>query len=89
MSQGEHEQTHDADAEIQPLGYLEGTRTEKYLSVTESLFESHTMSKQEAAYFRREMASAWVPLTREQTRVLPQLKKWRAFEDDTSASSVG
>lgn len=54
---------------------LEGTPTQQCLAAINSLLEPHTMTRQEAAYFRREMASAFVPLTPEQTRILPKRKK--------------
>jgi hypothetical protein len=48
--------------------------TEEYRAAIEFLFE-HTMTKKEAAYFRREMASPFVPLKPEQTRLLPPRAK--------------
>ena len=48
----------------------QATPTQKYRAAIDSLFE-HSMTKTEAAYFRREMASKVVPLTSEQTRLLP------------------
>jgi hypothetical protein len=44
--------------------------SQEYRAAIDALFE-HTMTKKEAAYFRRERASAFVPLTPEQTRLLP------------------
>ncbi len=69
------------DAETQPLehfilpkeGQAEPTQelpSQEYRAAIEYLFE-HSMSEEEAACFRREMASKFVPLTSTQTRLLP------------------
>ncbi len=46
------------------------TPTQEYRAAIDSLFE-HSMTKKEAAYFRRESTSTFVPLRPEQTRLLP------------------
>jgi hypothetical protein len=43
---------------------------QEYRAAIDSLFE-HPMTKREAAYFRRQAASRFVPLKPEQTRLLP------------------
>ncbi len=50
------------------------TPSEKYRVAIDSLFE-HSMTPKEVAYFNREMASQLVPLTSEQTRLLPPREK--------------
>lgn len=52
----------------------EATPTQKYRAAIDSLFE-HSMTKKEAAYFRRETASRFVPLRPEQARLLPPRAK--------------
>jgi len=52
----------------------EATPAQKYRAAIDSLFE-HAMTEKEAAYFRREIASKFVPLTPEQTRLLPPRAK--------------
>ena len=46
------------------------TPSQKYRVAIDSLFE-HSMTRREVAYFSREVASQFVPLTSEQTRLLP------------------
>ncbi len=46
------------------------TPVQEYRAAIESLFE-RSMTEKEAAYFRREMASKFVPLTSAQARLLP------------------
>ena len=50
------------------------TPTQEYRAAIDSLFE-HSMTRKEAAYFRRETASRFVPLRPEQTRLLPPRAK--------------
>jgi len=52
----------------------QATPTQEYRAAIDSLFE-HSMTTREAAYFRREKASKFVPLTSEQTRLLPPRTK--------------
>ncbi len=78
MSDASHEPSLPplTDAETEPLEYLvvpEGGQpvpTQEYRAAIESLFE-HSMTEEEAACFRRETASKFVPLTSAQTRLLP------------------
>lgn len=46
------------------------TPVQEYRAAIDSLYE-HSMTKKEAAYFRREMTSKFVPLTSTQMRLLP------------------
>ena len=48
----------------------QATPAQEYRAAIDSLFE-HPMTKKEAAYFRREKASKFVPLKPVQTRLLP------------------
>jgi len=50
------------------------TPTQEFRAAIDSLFE-HSMTKKEAAYFRREIASTFTPLRPEQTRLLPPRAK--------------
>ncbi len=50
------------------------TPSQKYRMAIDSLFE-HSMTRREVAYFNREVASQFVPLTSEQTRLLPPRAK--------------
>ena len=52
----------------------EATPVQECLIAIKSLFE-HSMTKKEAACFRREMASKFAPLRPEQTRLLPPRTK--------------
>jgi hypothetical protein len=47
---------------------------QEYREAIDSLFE-HPMTRKEAAYFRREKASTFVPLGSAQTRLLPPREK--------------
>ena len=50
------------------------TPVQEYRAAIDSLFE-HPMTKKEAAYFRRQTASTFVPLKPGQTRILPPRTK--------------
>jgi hypothetical protein len=50
------------------------TSAQQYRAAIDSLYE-HRMTKKESAYFRRQMASKFVPLTLEETRLLPPRAK--------------
>ncbi len=68
MSDAEHEPTHRP---LPKAGVQEqATPAQEYRAAVESLFE-RAMTEEEAACFRREMASDFVPLTSTQTRILP------------------
>ncbi len=69
------------DAETQPLEYVivpkgdqavptQESSIQEYRAAIETLFE-HSMTEEEAACFRPEMASKFVPLSAAQTRLLP------------------
>jgi hypothetical protein len=47
----------------------------KYLADINNLWEPYIMTEEEVAYFQRERSTTFVPLTPDQTRLLPLRKK--------------
>jgi hypothetical protein len=56
------------------IGKQEATPDQEFRAAVDSLYQ-HSMTKKEAAYFRREKASKFVPLKPEQSRLLPSREK--------------